>query len=376
MNLVPWDELGFEVAGEFGDGDEAFTWLEANPCDAVLSDIQMRRMNGLELAARLNKESPQIKVVLLSGYRIFEYARQAIQCQVVDYLLKPVDEEELAAVFHNIRDMLDRENEAARLELDLSMTGSPEEEGLAEQFAALEDEDLSILRDCDPDRDEQTFRSRLQLRYLLLMAMLDLDRAEMLMEEVERVTELLGRLDIEASVETAAGIYRRLTDAYAERGVDLMEISEGAFSHCRLERLTDHEALAERMKRDVTSLNERLRAFRAERYTDMVGNVVRYIEHNVGSDLSGENIATMHRASFSYVSRVFRQKTGEKMSDFIARVRIQNSMLLMKENHEEQNRMAQISRLVGYKTPSYFATMFRKLTGLSPREFCNQVLVP
>ena len=109
--LIPWQELGFQVADTFADGSDALAYLTENPCDVVLTDILMSRMSGLELTQRLHEIHPQVKIVILSGHSDFAYAQQAIRYNVVRYLVKPLDEDELMDVFKGIKTQLDEQQE-------------------------------------------------------------------------------------------------------------------------------------------------------------------------------------------------------------------------------------------------------------------------
>ena len=108
---IPWEELGFRVVGAFSDGSDALSFLRDNPCDAVLTDLLMSRMSGLELIRNLYELQPQLKVVILSGHSEFAFAQQAIKYQVAHYLVKPVDEDELISVFKNLADQLAEQQE-------------------------------------------------------------------------------------------------------------------------------------------------------------------------------------------------------------------------------------------------------------------------
>lgn len=108
---IPWEQLGFQVVSTFSDGSDALAYLKENPCDAVLTDILMSRMSGLEMIRSLHTLQPQIKVVILSGHSDFAYAQQAIQYHVAHYLVKPVDEDELIAVFRSLADELAEQQE-------------------------------------------------------------------------------------------------------------------------------------------------------------------------------------------------------------------------------------------------------------------------
>lgn len=107
QNYIPWEQIGFQVVGAFADGSDALAYLQENPCDAVLTDILMSRMSGLEMIGKLYQIHPEIKVVILSGHSDFSYARQAIEYKVSHYLVKPVDEEELISIFGSLREELE-----------------------------------------------------------------------------------------------------------------------------------------------------------------------------------------------------------------------------------------------------------------------------
>lgn len=106
---VPWEIWGFEVEEAFDDGEDALEYMKENSCDVILTDIMMGRMNGLEMIENIREFLPNIKIVILSGYSNFNYVKKALQCQVLDYLLKPVDDDELIRVFRRIRETLDEE---------------------------------------------------------------------------------------------------------------------------------------------------------------------------------------------------------------------------------------------------------------------------
>ena len=103
-----WEAMGFEVAAILEDGTDVMKFLESNRADVLLTDICMYQMSGLEVAEKVRTLYPWMKVVLLSGYKEFEYARQAMRCQVYEYLIKPIDYEKLREIFRQIKQELDQ----------------------------------------------------------------------------------------------------------------------------------------------------------------------------------------------------------------------------------------------------------------------------
>ena len=96
-NETDWALIGCEVVAEASNGIEALEAAEQTRPDLVISDIRMPKMDGLELAEQLMARLPGIRIIFLTAYDEFEYARQAVRLGVSDYLLKPFEDGELEA---------------------------------------------------------------------------------------------------------------------------------------------------------------------------------------------------------------------------------------------------------------------------------------
>lgn len=107
IERVDWASAGFEVIGEAENGVEALDIVEALEPDLILTDIKMPMISGLELAARVRKLRPATQMVILSGYESFEYARAAIDYNIISYLLKPISSEDMSRELFEIRKRMD-----------------------------------------------------------------------------------------------------------------------------------------------------------------------------------------------------------------------------------------------------------------------------
>lgn len=107
--MIPWEELGFELVGEAADGEMALPLLIRQQPDLLITDIKMPFMDGLTLARLAKKAIPGLKVVILSGYDDFNYAKQAIGIGVEDYLLKPITKNALIERLSEIRSRYEHE---------------------------------------------------------------------------------------------------------------------------------------------------------------------------------------------------------------------------------------------------------------------------
>lgn len=102
--IIDWNGEGFEISGKVSNGLEALDFLRREKIDLVITDIKMPEMTGLELLEMVRKENiSDACFVVLSGYSDFEYARKALQNECLDYILKPVEREELIRVLDRVR---------------------------------------------------------------------------------------------------------------------------------------------------------------------------------------------------------------------------------------------------------------------------------
>lgn len=101
-SLINWEELRLELIGEVYNGFELYQEILDKHPDIVVTDISMPQMDGIELIGRIRKEGIPCHFVIVSGYRQFEYAHNALKYDVEDYILKPVDSAELNAALKKL----------------------------------------------------------------------------------------------------------------------------------------------------------------------------------------------------------------------------------------------------------------------------------
>jgi len=107
ISKVNWEKIGFRVIGEASNGAEALELVEKLDPDLLLTDIQMPFLSGIELAREVREIKPMVQIAFLSGYDDFSYAQQAIQYNIVKYLLKPISSRELEVELSQIKQLID-----------------------------------------------------------------------------------------------------------------------------------------------------------------------------------------------------------------------------------------------------------------------------
>lgn len=112
--VIDWEAEGFEIAAVMSNGRDALEYLKKNKVDLIISDIQMPAMTGLELLEAIRKDNvSDARFVILSGYDNFAYTQKAIRNDCTDYILKPVQAEDLLHVVRNVSSLKEKDREEA-----------------------------------------------------------------------------------------------------------------------------------------------------------------------------------------------------------------------------------------------------------------------
>ncbi|MCJ8009824.1 response regulator [Lederbergia wuyishanensis] len=118
--FFPWEDVGFEVIGAAENGKEALEMVKVHKPHAVLTDVLMPEMTGIELAKEIESLYPETRVIVLSAYDDFKYAQEAIQYGVKGYLLKPLSKNDFLDTFNKLKEELNREIEISEINIQKS----------------------------------------------------------------------------------------------------------------------------------------------------------------------------------------------------------------------------------------------------------------
>ena len=110
-NNICWEREGFEFAGEASDGELAYPLIQKTRPDILITDIKMPFMDGLELSRLVKQEMPDVKIIVLSGYDEFEYAKEGISIGITDYLVKPISGNQLLEAVKKVGKLVEEEQE-------------------------------------------------------------------------------------------------------------------------------------------------------------------------------------------------------------------------------------------------------------------------
>lgn len=141
-----WSKYNIEVIGEADDGSTALEPILKEKPDIVLSDIRMPDMDGMQLAKKIRESGNNTKIIFVSGYDDLEYLKSALKVDAIDYILKPVDLEELARVIEKVTKIINGENEEKKLKYEMNVKLMESMPTLREKFF------MTLVRDSDSSK--------------------------------------------------------------------------------------------------------------------------------------------------------------------------------------------------------------------------------
>jgi len=109
---ISWESLACKIVGEASCAAEVFDFLEETAVDLIITDINMPKTDGLEMSKKILESYPKIKIIVVSGYDKFEYAKSGIEIGIEDYILKPIREEEVERAVQRVKDKLGKQRES------------------------------------------------------------------------------------------------------------------------------------------------------------------------------------------------------------------------------------------------------------------------
>lgn len=285
----------------------------------------MTHVSGIELAKFISENKPYIQVVLLSGYREFEYARSAIQYGVKNYILKPTNFSEFTGVLSQIKN-----------ELDQSRT----------------------------KKDQVLFMDKIKILYSNILSN----------KRVEAVDTLLSIFDdvIDYTVPNLRQYFYDLFEIIFDKFNLYLKIQLNA-EKFNLQQLLLQETVNE-IKDNVLDILERI--FNSVLVVEVAPNefllqdIKEYIYEHLHEDISLQDVADRMFFSTVYFSRFFKKQTGETFSNYLFRIRMEHAVKLLHKN----KKVTEISEACGYHDPSYFTRMFKEYYKYTPKDYARRFI--
>ncbi|MFK7695530.1 response regulator [Paenibacillus sp. HJGM_3] len=309
------------------NGIEALQQIEQHQPDLVVSDVRMPEMDGLQLAEEIRKRGLTIEIILISGYNDYTLLRQAMHHGVSDYLLKPVDPDEVSRTLERVIGRL------GQREKDLQ----GKNRWLSEHKKSLQKlaESVWYLQE---DHIEQELIS---IR----------DSLEILEYPAQTTTEL---------------IMQAFTLVHAE----LSQLSDGKLQLMDFkpfQRIANSLAPFEEVRKLLALALNEIREMRNWGSHRLIRNALTYIENAYHREsLTLTEIADSVGMSATYFSKCFRQEVGVSCTQYITKLRMQKAVELL---HNPSYKVYEVAFATGFSEYAHFAKVFKKTFDFSPSEF-------
>lgn len=386
--LLDWEQYGFEIAAEAYNGVEALELLRNEPFALIITDIRMPEMDGLELVEKVRFFS-DLPIMIVSGYDEFEYARQCMRWGVRDYLLKPVDRQELAGKLEQIYREIDEKRQKDRMlyhgqtvmrnHLLREWThGYLEDAAMIEElgsFGIMKNQSYRVLL-VEPEGDnpdhagpEQRLQ-RFAIQNVLEEAAApngyvftesDMRFGIVLMGKAQQLEEDRVRQQAEHCIEAVKTYTKHRIVMVA--GPAVTHLHDVVYSY--LTALTGMEREVKPDRSSILILNDL--AWQQENQShQVVEEMKKQIHAQYHKNVSMRLIASQLFMNAAYLGQLFKAAEGLTFHEYLLKTRMEKAKQLLTTTDKK---VYEVAAAVGYKELDWFYKKFKEYTGQSASEF-------
>lgn len=323
--IVDWNEFGFEIIGEYTDSSLALEAVREKKPDLLFTDIRMPGLDGMSLIETLKSEKADTQVVIVTAYKDFEIARQALKNEVSDYLIKPLDKEEVRPALEKLYSgLLKRDSVSFNiLNLDLSDKKQLANPSVSRYLTEALNEGPSVLLVSDSSLPSQSFSKVPAAEiYVSAFAHAYLIRASLSEQINDYIKSSYGLSRPFAAREEFPQALSEATMSY-----------EGAFTFSS---------------------------------NDQTARIEEYLFSNMGKKLSMDDVSNEFFLSKPYLFELFRNNTDTSAMNFLKHVRLSKASLLLRRKGAT---VRSVAEAVGFDDYSYFGKIFKEKYGLTPEQY-------
>ncbi len=405
--LIPFDKWDMEVVATANHADDALDYVREHPVDIVISDVNMPDKTGLEMIGEMKELLPNAYYILLSGYQEFDYVKKAMNLNVVDYLVKPVDKVELERLLEKIASQLgetSHEPEILSQQLDeeafkthLSQKEnwwiglSKEKQGnfvipyyvLGQDWQiVLADQEFEglLVMSFEAPYQANFEKWKFNVEKALFYGTVNLDQSESLFSYYEPIYRVIIQGNLQQIIEELTLLEKIVLEntprvsitkqLFTQFVMDVFHL----FEHLKADDMTDivknihaittFEDLVAYTKETLTSF------FGQYRMNENVVSVLEVIGRDYKKELSLKDISKDLFINPVYLGQLIKKETNSTFAELLNKQRIKAAQQLLLSTNDS---IEDICYTVGYSNVGYFYKVFRKLCGKSPKAYRKQI---
>lgn len=322
-HLIPWEDYDFKICCEAQNGAEALEQLELYDIDLIITDIEMPIMNGIEYIKLIKNRKKKPKIIILTAYAEFEYAKTAIEVGVLGYILKPIDEGQIIETLDQIR----------------------------------KSEIIKVNRNYNREDDREL------IKYILLSDNRAFDVMDQIIEKersygIEELNNTCFRLN--SILEEVAN---QLLSKY--ENINKLEPIYRYLEFQFIDQWTKERVLNE-FKENVTMLFQITSQYHLMYKDNIVRQACNYVVSHIDEKISLSVVSEELGISKNYFCSLFKNEIGENFNNYVTKIKMKRAKFLLKEKNMK---IYEVCDYLGYADNTYFTKLFKKYVGITPHEY-------
>lgn len=313
---VDFEQYGFTVVYEASNGKAAFDYLLEHEVDLIISDIRMPEWDGIDLLKAMREIDIKTPVIFLSEYEDFQYAKQAIHYNITDYLVKPVQQDEVHKKLRELKQQFDERQTKTTKQIEEDVTAVVNNILLKQDLSQHLQHIVNHFNTAAEDNDMTP-----SLHHIIHLV------SDRLLEHHPWLTRFQLPLPIDMIDEKEAFTYLYTAINRIKEPIDL------------LYETSRHQPLVEKVCQFALNTDEK--------YTI-------------------KTIADTLFVNKNYLADTFKKETNQRLGDYLIKVKIYRAKVLLLTTTEK---LYQVSDTLGYKSPEYFSRVFKSETGFTPYQY-------
>lgn len=341
-SLGQWDTLNLTIAGEGEDGTEGLKLIQELKPDIVITDMRMPGIEGVELLKTISERFPEVKIIVMSGYDDFVYLKQAIRSRAMEYLIKPIDPEELnASLLRCVRE-LDEVPDRTKALWGTSLVFT--DAAVLDKYMSFRQLVYGYLLEMNKTAVFQTLH---ELK-LFMEKTLQGEQHENVWARIGHDFMILLEEYVSENDFDAACVWNGKNSEWAARS-GWKSINEVIEDICWLYEKAMNAI--ENIQKNKNRLD--------------ISEVKAYIDRYFQDPISLETVAQRFFVSKEHLSRTFKLLVGENITDYILKRRMEKAKELIVG---QKLAIKNVAQMMGYEDLAYFYKVFKKHYGLTPGE--------
>ncbi|WP_226681917.1 response regulator [Sutcliffiella horikoshii] len=383
---VPWEQLSISCLGEAADGEEGLRLIEEYQPDIVITDIYMPIMNGIEMLQKCRDIGFKGKVIILSGFSDFEYARTALRLNVHDYLSKPVSMDTIKTVLNGVIKELEEEKSTEALKQNLTKQ--------LEQYQFLlreindSPEALRTANEIEPSHRIREFSNReeslenpIAYEFVRPVSFYQEISEAIKHNQYESALEVLKEFVRACREKKPYSLYHWkqigketwiiTTFSLHDNGINYTELFEEKQIERQIESLESAEQFEKWLSQILLNVLEHLELNDKEnrRHKQAVDYMIQYIYENYEKNITLNDLSEQVFISRNYLSQIFKKATGDSFNNYLTKVRMEKAKQMILEGNLL---IYEIAEKVGFKNTPYFSSLFKKYMGVNPTDLLKK----